>query len=340
MIVPEGYLVFLGDVASRLDAKTAFGLRDWRPEACIGQWRLPTCRVDLGLPEMAPLQAVASGARSLVIGVAPVGGRIAPSWIGPLVEALEAGLDVASGMHTRLRSVPEVAAAAARTGRSLFDVRHSDEPFAVATGRKRSGRRLLTVGTDCAAGKKYAALSIARAMGSRGIDATFRATGQTGILIAGRGVAIDAVVADFAAGAAEWLSPDNEPDHWDVIEGQGSLFHPAYAGVTTALLHGSQPDALVVCHEPGRETIDEYPDYPVRDLRTCVDLNLELARLTNPAVVCAGFALNTSRMEADRRAACMAELEQRFGLPCFDPIATGADVLVDHLLRLCPPART
>jgi len=337
MIIPEGYLIFLGDVVSPLDAKTAFGLRDWRRDACVGQWRLPACCVDLGLPEMPPAQAAAAGARTLVIGVAPVGGQIAPTWIDALVATLDAGLNVASGMHSRLRSVPAIAAAAERTGRSLFDVRHSDEVFPVASGRKRTGRRLLTVGTDCAAGKKYAALSIAGAMRSRGIAATFRATGQTGILIAGRGVAIDAVVADFAAGAAEWLSPDNEPNHWDVIEGQGSLFHPAYAGVTTSLLHGSQPDALVVCHDPGRETIDDYPDYPLPDLRRCIDANLEVARLTNPAALCAGLALNTSRMSAEERSAYLGELEQRFGVPCFDPIATGADTLVDHLLRIYPP---
>jgi D-glutamate N-acetyltransferase len=339
MILPENYLIFLGDVASPLDAKTAFGLRDWRPEVCVGQWRLPACRVDLGLPERTPAQAAAAGARTLVIGVAPVGGQIADAWVAALVEALDAGLDVASGMHTRLRSVPTIAAAADRTGRSLFDVRHSDERFPVATGRRRSGRRLLTVGTDCAAGKKYAALSITRAMKSHGIHATFRATGQTGILIAGSGVAIDAVVADFAAGAAECLSPDNEPDHWDVIEGQGSLFHPAYAGVTTALLHGSQPDALVVCHDPGRETMDAYPEYPVPDLRRCIDANLEAARLTNPGVLCAGLALNTSPMAAEERARFLEGLQERFGLPCFDPIATGADALVDHLLRVCPSVR-
>ncbi len=340
MILREGYLIFLGDVASPLDAKTAFGLRDWRPEVCVGQWRLPSCRVDLGLPERTPAVAAAAGAGTLVIGVAPAGGGIAAAWVGALVEALDAGLDVASGMHTRLRSVPAIAAAADRTGRSLFDVRHSDEHFLVATGRKRSGRRLLTVGTDCAAGKKYAALSIALAMKNRGVDATFRATGQTGILIAGRGVAIDAVVADFAAGAAESLSPDNAPDHWDVIEGQGSLFHPAYAGVTTALLHGSQPDALVVCHDPDRETVDEYPDYPLPDLGRCIDANLDVARLTHPGVVCAGLALNTSRMSAEERTRYLGGLEDRFACPCFDPIASGADALVDHLLRVCPPPRT
>ncbi len=131
------------------------------------------------------------------------------------------------------------------------------------TGRKRSGQRVLTVGTDCALGKKYTALALTQALQAQGAKATFRATGQTGIMIAGAGVAIDAVIADFIAGAAETLSPDNAPDHWDVIEGQGALFHPAYAGVTLGLLHGSQPDALVLCHDPSRTTIEDYPHMPV-----------------------------------------------------------------------------
>ena len=127
--------------------------------------------------------------------------------------------------------------------------------FATGKGTKRPGLRLLTVGTDCSVGKKYTALALEREMHARGLKADFRATGQTGILISGRGVAIDAVVADFISGAAEWLTPANEPDHWDVVEGQGSLFHPSFAGVTLGLLHGAQPDAFVVCHEPTRKTM-------------------------------------------------------------------------------------
>jgi uncharacterized NAD-dependent epimerase/dehydratase family protein len=242
-------------------------------------------------------------------------------------------------MHSRLSSVRQIARTAEQYGRELYDVRHADQAFEVGTGRKRSGLRLLTVGTDCVVGKKYTALSIAREMNRRGMKATFRATGQTGILIAGSGVAIDAVVADFIAGAGEWLSPDNAPDHWDVIEGQGSLFHPAYAGVSTGLLHGSQPDAIVVCHDVTRQEIDGFPDYPIPDLRDCIDLNVRMARLTNPEARCVGISVNTSELPPERRRSCLPELAARFEVPCFDPIATGTGELVDYLNRVFPASR-
>jgi uncharacterized NAD-dependent epimerase/dehydratase family protein len=331
MEIPQKYLIFVGDVPAPLDAKTGFGLVDWRRDVCLGQYRLPGCKVDLGIPDMSPAEAFAAGARSMVIGIAPFGGGFAPAWIDAIVLALDSGLAVASGMHARLGGVPAIAAAAQRNGGALFDVRHADRKFDVGTGRKRSGRRLLTVGTDCAVGKKYTALAIARGMNGTGMKATFRASGQTGILIAGRGVAIDAVVADFVAGAAEWLSPDNEPDHWDVIEGQGSLFHPAYAGVSMGLLHGSQPDAIVVCHEADRTHIDGYPDYPVPDLQRCIDLNLTVARLTNPQARCVGVSVNTSAMTPQASRQYLERIAQDFSVPCFDPVATGAGVLVEHL---------
>src|SRR5262249_56993932 len=179
-------------------------------------------------------------------------------WLDDLEAALEAGLDAVSGMHTRLGSFERLKRAAERGRARLVDVRTPATPIPVASGRKRSGKRVLTVGTDCALGKKYTALALTRALETVGIAATFRATGQTGILIAGSGIAMDALVADFLAGAAEMLSPDNLPDHWDVIEGQGSLYHPAYAAVTLGLLHGSQPDAIVLCHDTARTPIDEY----------------------------------------------------------------------------------
>ncbi len=157
----------------------------------------------------------------------------------------------AAGLHNKLADVPELKALADRLGRSLFDVRHPTQHYPVASGRKRSGKRLLPVGTDCSCGKMYTALAIEK-RSRRGGKATFRATGQTGILISGSGVSIDAVVSDFVSGAVETLSPDNDADHWDIIEGQGSLFHPSFAGVTTGLIHGAQPDALVLCHEPTR----------------------------------------------------------------------------------------
>ena len=329
------YLVFLGDAQTDLDAKTAFGVRDWRREACAAQWALPDAKVDLGLPALAPAAAFAAGARSLLIGVAPVGGQINTRWIPALVEALEAGLDIVSGMHTRLESVAEVAEAARRTGRTLHNVRHSDTGFPVGTGQKRPGKRLLSVGTDCALGKKYTTLALARAFQTAGHKATFRATGQTGIMISGAGVAIDAVVADFLAGAAETLSPANDPDHWDVIEGQGSLVHPGYASVSLGLLHGSQPDALVLCHDPFRTEIAEFPGFLIPPLATVIDLNLQMARRTNPAAKCVAIALNTSSVSVAAGAAILRDHEQAEGLPCFDPMRSDLGPIVAGIVAAC-----
>jgi uncharacterized NAD-dependent epimerase/dehydratase family protein len=323
MNIAKPYLLFLGDSVRDAAAKTGFGLRDWCPNDCMGQWSLPDGTVDLGLPALTPLEAVRAGAKSLVIAVAPVGGLIAPSWIPSLIAALEAGLDIVSGMHTRLADVPDLDAVARRCGRQLLDVRHPRNSFSVATGVKREGKRVLTVGTDCALGKKYTALALTRDLTDRGIRAHFRATGQTGIMISGSGVAIDAVVADFIAGAAESLSPANHPEHWDVIEGQGSLFHPAYAGVTLGLLHGSQPDALVLCHDPTRLHIEGFPNYPLIDLHAAVRRYLEAAQLTNPRATFVGVSLNTSKLPAERRTELLARIGRELDLPCCDPLITG-----------------
>ncbi len=314
------YLLFLGDERNDSNAKTAFGVRQWRPEACVAQWSLPGGTVDIGLPRLTPAEAVAQGARSMLIGIAPVGGKISPQWIAPICEAIEAGLDIVSGMHTRLGSVDAIRETAARCGRTLHDVRHSELRFPVGTGVRRSGKRLLTVGTDCALGKKYTALALTRAFEAAGHAATFRATGQTGILISGAGVAIDAVVADFIAGAAEWLSPANAPEHWDLIEGQGSLLHPSYAGVSLGLLHGSQPDALVLCHDPARLHIEDHPDFPIPPLEEVMDLHLRHARRVNPAARFVGIALNTSKMAEADAAALLEATARRHGLPAVDPL--------------------
>ncbi len=314
------YLLFLGDERNESNAKTAFGVRQWRPEACIAQWSLPGGTVDVGLPRLTPAEAVAQGARSMLIGIAPVGGKISPQWITPICAAIEAGLDIVSGMHTRLGSVDAIREAAARCGRTLHDVRHSEVRFPVGTGARRSGKRLLTVGTDCALGKKYTALALTRAFQAAGHAATFRATGQTGILISGAGVAIDAVVADFIAGAAEWLSPANAPEHWDLIEGQGSLLHPSYAGVSLGLLHGSQPDALVLCHDPARLHIEDHPDFPIPPLEEVMDLHLRHARRVNPAARFVGIALNTSKMTQADAAALLEATARRHGVPAVDPL--------------------
>ncbi len=328
------YLLFLGDVTLKSDAKTAFGLRDWCPESVLGEWSLPACSVSLGLPRLPPSVAVQQGAGSLVVGVAAVGGALPPHWLPELEAALEAGLDIVSGQHTRLTTFPTLVAAAARSGARLIDVRHSDQVFPSGTGRRRSGRRVLTVGTDCALGKKYTALALTKALQARGVAATFRATGQTGVMIAGEGVAIDAVISDFVAGAAEQLSPDNAPDHWDVIEGQGALFHPAYAGVTLGLLHGSQPDALVLCHDPARTTIEGYPNHPIPDLQVAIDRYVEAARLTNTAVRCVGISINSSELSDAQWTTYAAELQARLGLPVVDPMRGGVAALASALLAM------
>ncbi len=332
--VRKPYLLFLGEVGHHSQAKTAFGLRDWSPEACLGQWRLPGCKVSLELPEMRPAAAAAQGAASLVIGVAPVGGRVAPGWIPALFEAIEAGLDLVSGMHTPLAEVPGLAAAAKARGVQLVDVRRPPAGLPTGTGRKRSGKRLLTVGTDCALGKKYTALALAKALRGRGVDADFRASGQTGILIAGSGLPLDAVVADFCAGAAECLSPDAAAAHWDIVEGQGSLFHPAYAGVTLGLVHGSQPDAMVLCHDPLRTHLFAFPDFPTPSLELAIERYLEAARLTNPSARMVGISFNTSALDETARASLLRDTERRLGLPCFDPLQTSLDAVLDRIQAL------
>ena len=252
MKIAYPYLMFLGDAVDQLAAKTANGVKVWRPEWCLGQFRFPECRADLGIPDMSIEQAAEAGVKTVILGVANRGGVMPERWVDELVRALELGMDIASGLHVKITDIPALAEAAARHGRQLFNVRHPTENFNVGDGIKRPGKRLLAVGTDCSVGKMFTTLAIEREMHSRGMKADFRATGQTGIFIAGEGVSIDAVVADFISGAVEALAPANDPDHWDVIEGQGSLFHASFSGVTMGLIHGAQADALVMCHEAGR----------------------------------------------------------------------------------------
>lgn len=322
-VLPQPYLLFLGDITEPGYAKTAFGLCDWAPERCVGEFACESASVSTGLPRMTPAQARLAGARAMVIGVANPGGRIPPVWLPPLVEALQAGLDLVGGMHARLADIAVLREAAAAHGRRLIDVREPPRALPVASGRKRSGRRLLTVGTDCALGKKYTALALARAFQARGVDARFRASGQTGILIAGEGIPMDAVVADFAAGAAELLSPDADPAHWDVIEGQGSLDHPAYGGVALALLHGSQPDVIVVCHEDGRERMLGHPQQALPTLEDTITVALRLGARTNPAIRCAGVSLNTARLDEAGAQRVIGETAARIGLPVADPMRGG-----------------
>lgn len=326
------YLLFVGDAPDPGAAKTATGIAHWRPEDCAGQLRLPG-GVDLGLPDMDVPTARAAGVRTLVVGLAPFGGVLPETWVAVCREALEAGLDVAGGLHTRLGALSPLREAAARSGARIHDVREPPVGLAPGTGRPRPGRRLLTVGTDCAVGKMFAALAIERELRARDAKATFRATGQTGILIAGGGVPIDAVVSDFVSGAVEALAPANACDHWDVIEGQGSLHQPAYAGVSLGLLHGAQADALIVCHEVGRVAMDDLTGYEVPGIEETAALNLALARRTNPAVRWAGVSLNTSRMDKVEALATIDRLGRALPVPVVDPVRTGVGPIVDDLLN-------
>ena len=327
--VTPPYLVFLGDAKDALAAKTGQGIVDWRRESCMGQLRLPACGADLGLPDVGIADAARRGAKTLVIGVVNPGGVLPARWTPVLVAALRHGLDVASGLHTRLGDVPAVRAAAELHGRRLVDVRLGTAGFATATGTPRAGKRLLTVGTDCAVGKKYAALAIERALRQRGVPAHFRATGQTGILIAGAGVAVDAVPADFIAGAAEALTPAAAPDHWDVVEGQGSLFHPSFAGVSLGLLHGAQPDAFVVCHEPTRRVMRNVAT-PMPTVGAVMEATRSLGRLTNPAIRCVGVAVNTAALDAAAARQAIADCAA-LGVPATDPLRFGVAPIIERL---------
>ncbi len=331
MKISKPYLLFLGDAADQLAAKTAKGIKDWRPENCVGQYRLDGCNADVGLPDMSIAEAREAGAATLVAGVANRGGLISENWIAAMSEALEAGLDLAAGLHNKLGDVPELRDTAERLGRSIFDVRHPSETYPVGTGVKRTGKRLLPVGTDCSCGKMYTALAVDKEMRARGMKATFRATGQTGILITGEGVSVDAVVADFISGAIEVIAPDNDPDHWDVVEGQGSLFHASYAGVSTGLLHGVQADALILCHEPTRTHMRGLAHFKLPGLEECMEANLKVASLTNPDVRFVGVSVDTSRLEEDEALSFLEETGARLGLPAVAPVRTGVGPIVERL---------
>lgn len=331
MTIATPYLLFLGDAADALAAKVAQGVKDWRPENAVGQFRLPGCNADMGVPDMTLEEGRAAGAKTLLIGVANRGGVISEAWLEVLRAALDAGYDIASGLHNHLNAIPELVEAAAKNGRKLHDVRIPSGDFPIGVGKVRSGKRILAVGTDCSCGKMYAMLAMERDMRARGMKADFRSTGQTGILITGSGVPLDAVVADFMAGAVEQITPDNDADHYDLIEGQGSLFHASFSGVTMALVHGGRPDYLVLCHEPTRTHMRGLPHYSLPSLKELEDLALQVARIVNPGVRVLGCAVNTAALPEDEAMAYLAETSRMMETPAVDPFRQGTDVLIDAL---------
>ena len=330
-MIETPYLLFLGDAPDQLSAKVAQGIKDWRPDNAVGQFRMEGCKADVGLKDLTLAEARAAGARTLVIGVANRGGYISQAWKAVLIEALGMGFDLASGLHNMLGNEGDLVAASQVNGGTLHDVRVPNVEYPIANGKKRTGKRVLAVGTDCSVGKMYTALALDEAMQKKGMKSTFRATGQTGILITGSGVPLDAVIADFMAGAVEYLTPDNDADHWDIIEGQGSLFHVSYSGVTMALVHGGQPDALIICHEPTRTHMRGLPEYTPPTMQAVRDMALTLARVANPACQVVGVSVNTQHMSEDEATAYLAQVEVEMGLPAVDPFRHGAERLADAL---------
>ncbi len=332
MKLEKPYLLFIGDAHDELAAKTAIGVLDWCPDDCIGQFKLPNCVPHLKIPSLTMRQAAEQGVKTILIGVAVRGGTIPDSWTPHLVEALEHDMSIANGLHTTLDSKPEIQKAAKLSRGELHEIRKPKGELRVASGISRSGRRLLTVGTDCSVGKMYTSLALAREMNARQIDADFRATGQTGIFIEGSGVPVDAVIADFISGSVEDLCPAANAEHWDLIEGQGSLHHPSFAGVSLGLLHGAQPDSLVLCHEPTRSHMRGLPDRPLPSLEDAMAINLENARTVQDDVRFTGISVNTKHLRKSESERYLARLTDVHQLPCVDPFRTGVGAIVDNLV--------
>jgi uncharacterized NAD-dependent epimerase/dehydratase family protein len=350
MMGKKRHLVILAEGRfTPLDAKTAVGVLRYRPDevvAVLDSSRAGrTCEACVGvggaIPVVADLEAAAArGADSLLIGVAPQGGELPREWRGTLAAALRRGWDVLSGLHAFLADDAELSALADRHGARLLDVRRPPAARPVAAGRAASLDALvvLTVGSDCNVGKMTAALELTRALESRGTRAAFVATGQTGIVVADHGVAVDAVPSDFAAGVIEELVMTAAADaDVVVVEGQGSLLHPGYSGVTLALLHGSCPRAMVLCHQAGRErvrlpghraSVDEEAQPripPLGELARSYEL---AASWVSPGHV-VGVALNTAELDEREARAAVHRAAEATGLPATDPVRFGADVLAE-----------
>lgn len=325
------YHLFLGCGDQELSIKTSRGIAQFNPDVCVGEIGGGNSTLTVGLEKISIPEAAKRGAKTFIIGLANAGGYVEPEWEPYIIEAIENGMDIASGLHRKLEEFPAIRDAAKKHGVELHDVRHGYTDLKTGTGAKRSGKRILAVGTDCSVGKMYTTIAITNEMKERGYDVTFKATGQTGVMIAGSGICIDAVVADFISGGIEELSPAADENHWDVIEGQGSLYNPAFAGVSLGLLHGAQADVLVMCHEANRPHIKGLPHMPIPDMADCIELNLKHARLTNPNVRLGGISLNCRTISKEESAKQRAMLQAEFGVPCFDPMITGVKSFVDQL---------
>ena len=270
---------------------------------------------------------------ALLIGIAPIGGGFDESWRPDVRAAIERGCDVIAGLHYFLSEDEEFAALAEEHGVSLRDVRRPPDDLAVAEGTagEVDARVVLTVGTDCSSGKMTSSFELRDAARERGLDAAVVPTGQTGIMVAGWGIAIDRAIADFAAGATERIVQQAGDHDVAFVEGQGALVHPAYSGVTTSILHGAQPDSLVLCHNAGNETFGGYDDFALPSPAEYVALYESMAAPISPATVDAGM-LNTADLGPDDAEAAVADYAEAIDAPATDPVRYDADDVLDALL--------
>jgi D-glutamate N-acetyltransferase len=314
--------------------KTARGILRYAPDPTVAI--LDSTRAGEsydGVPVVATVaDALAFEPTTAVVGVATQGGRFPPAWRELLKQSIAAGLDVESGLHEFVSDDPELSALAQRHGVELRDLRKPPVDLNVPTGANLElpARIVLTVGSDCAIGKKTVALELDLEARRQGLKSVFVPTGQTGIAIAGWGIAVDAVVSDFLAGAAERLVVEGHERGGELlfVEGQGSLVHPAYSGVTLGLIHGSAPHAFVLCHKAGAVEVEGYPGHPLPSLPELIELHERIALPLRPARV-AAIALNTAHLDEDAARAAIADAVAETGLPADDPVRFGAGPLLD-----------
>lgn len=322
-------------------AKTAVCLLRYRPDEVVAvlerQSAGKTCqqvfKVGGNIPCVANL-ADAPQANTLVIGIAPPGGKLPPSWRPIVHEAIARRMTVMSGLHDFLRDDPDFREAAAESGATLIDVRDSNErDIARRVGVREGCLRIHTIANDCSCGKMVASVEVAQGLNRVGVDAAFVATGQTGIMVSGSGCAVDRVIADFVSGAAEKLVRTNQHHEVIVVEGQGSLFHPSYSCVTFGLLHGLRPDGLIVCYEMGRKFIAGLETFPLPSLEKVIDFYEASANIMHPCRVI-GVAVNGQKYDDDAVAAECEQVSRRLGVPACDVIRHGPQKLVDAVVKL------
>jgi uncharacterized NAD-dependent epimerase/dehydratase family protein len=331
------------------NAKTAFGVIRFGTEPVVAVLDSTIAGRDVSewlpghdIPAVATLDEALALPRpptALLIGIAPTGGKLPAEWRATILAALGSGLDVLSGLHQFVGDDPEFAAAARSSGASIVDYRRPPERTETSVGRRhgRGKKVILTVGTDCAIGKMSVALELRRSALAAGDKAVFVPTGQTGMMIEGWGVAVDRVIADFLQGTCEWLVEQaEERGDWIIVEGQGSLDHPAYSSVTLGLIHGTTPHAMVMVHKPGlvEHDFDHLPDasFPIKPLPDFIRLHEDVAAMVAPSKVVA-VALNTSLLGEDEARRAIAATAAETGLPCDDPVRFGADRLWSAIRR-------